>query len=114
MVQLPKTVCAVIAHPQGACRVSEPVWVGKDVVIAIHERLLADYGGPSGIRDLGLLESALARPQQIHVHDDPDFAALASAYAAGIIHNHSFVDRNKRVGFMAAYVFLARNALNRT
>ena len=93
---------------------SEPRWVRHDVAIAIHERVLADYGGQSGIRDSGLLESALARPQHIHAHDNPDLASLAAAYATGIIRNHPFVDGNKRVGFMAAYVFLAFNGVTLT
>lgn len=84
-------------------------WLRQDVVIAIHERVLADYGGQSGIREPGLLDSALARPRQILAYDKPDFASLTTAYAAGIIRNHPFVDGNKRVGFMAAYVFLATN-----
>lgn len=88
---------------------SEYIWVRQDVVIAIHERVLADYGGQSGIREPGLLESALARPKQIMAYDKPDIAALAAAYAGGIIRNHPFVDGNKRVGFMAAYLFLASN-----
>lgn len=88
---------------------SEPVWVRHDVVIAIHERVLADHGGESGIRDPGLLESALARPKQIQAYNDPDLATLAAAYAAGIIHNHPFLDGNKRVGFMVAYLFLTCN-----
>jgi len=89
--------------------VTEYNWLRQDVVIAIHERVLADHGGQSGIRDPGLLDSALARPRQIFAYDQPDFASLAAAYAAGIIRNHPFVDGNKRVGFMAAYVFLATN-----
>lgn len=93
---------------------NEPVWVRQDVIIATHERVLADHGGESGIRDPGLLESALARPQQIHAYGDPDLATLAAAYASGIIRNHPFLDGNKRVGFMAAYVFLACNGLNLT
>ena len=84
---------------------SRRVWVNHDVVIAIHERVLADHGGKSGIRDPGLLESALARPQQIHAYGNPDLAAPSAAYTAGIIRNHPFVDGNKRVGFMAGYVF---------
>ncbi len=92
----------------------EPVWVREDLTIAIHERVLADHGGESGIRDRGLLESALARPQQIHAYDDPDLATLAAAYATGIIRNHPFIDGNKRVGFMVAYVFLSRNGVNLT
>ncbi|MDJ0871982.1 MAG: type II toxin-antitoxin system death-on-curing family toxin [Gammaproteobacteria bacterium] len=93
---------------------TKPVWIRKDVTIAIHERVLADHGGESGIRDRGLLESALARPQQIHSYDDPDLATLAAAYATGIIRNHPFIDGNKRVGFMVAYVFLSRNGVNLT
>ena len=84
-------------------------WLRQDVVIAVHERVTADYGGVSGIRDLGLLESALARPKQILAYDEADIASLAAAYAAGIIRNHPFLDGNKRVGFMAAYVFLQTN-----
>jgi death-on-curing protein len=90
---------------------SEIIWVRHDVTIAIHERVLAEHGGQSGIRDLGLLESALARPQQMLAYSDPDLAALAAAYAAGIIRNHPFLDGNKRVGFMTAYLFLASNAV---
>lgn len=90
---------------------TEPVWVREDVMLSIHERLLADHGGPSGIRDRGLLESAMARPRQLLAYGEPDLADLAAAYAAGIIRNHPFVDGNKRSGFMAAYVFLACNGL---
>ncbi len=93
---------------------TKPVWIREDVTIAIHERVLADHGGESGIRDRGLLESALARPQQIHAYDDPDLATLAAAYATGIIRNYPFVDGNKRVGFMVAYVFLSRNGISLT
>jgi death-on-curing protein len=93
---------------------SKPLWVRHDIAIAIHERVLADYGGQSGIRDSGLLESALARPQHSYTYDDPDLAALAVAYAAAIIRNHPFVDGNKRVGFMVAYVFLASNGISLT
>jgi death-on-curing protein len=93
---------------------SKPLWIRHDIAIAIHERLLADYGGQAGIRDFGLLKSALARPQHIHAYDAPDRSALAAAYASGIIRNHPFVDGNKRVGFMAAYVFLASNGVSLT
>ena len=89
----------------------EPRWVTDSVVRAIHERVLADYGGESGIRDQGLLESALARPRQLHHYETPDVPDLAAAYAAGIIRNRPFVDGNKRVGFMAAYVFLVCNGV---
>ena len=91
-----------------------PVWIRHDVVIAIHERVLADHGGDSGIRDPGLLESALARPKQIHAYGKPDLATLAAAYAAGIVRNHPFLDGNKRVGFMLTYLFLSLNGLTLT
>jgi death on curing protein len=90
----------------------EPAWVAESVVLAMHERLIAEHGGASGIRDRGLLESALARPRQIFAYGaSPDLAELATAYAGGIVRNHPFVDGNKRTGFMTAYVFLARNGL---
>ena len=73
---------------------------------------MADYGGQLGIRDSGLLESALARPQHIVTYGNPDLATLAAAYAAGIIRNHPFVDGNTHVGFMVAYVFLATNGIS--
>jgi death-on-curing protein len=92
----------------------EPIWLRSDAVIAIHERLLADHGGPTGLRDAGLLDSALARPRQVLAYKEPDLCALAAAYAFGIIRNHPFVDGNKRVAFMSAYVFLARNGLTLT
>lgn len=92
----------------------EPIWLRSDAVIAIHKRLLADHGGPTGLRDAGLLDSALARPKQLLAYAEPDLCALAAAYAVGIIRNHPFVDGNKRIAFMSAYVFLARNGLTLT
>ncbi len=89
----------------------EPIWVEATVVLAIHDRLLAEHGGPSGVRDWGLLESALARPRHLWAYEQPDIATLAAAYIAGIVRNHPFVDGNKRTGFMTGYVFLARNDL---
>lgn len=89
----------------------EPVWVEQRVVLAMHDRLLAEHGGSAGIRDEGLLESALARPRQLFAYSDPDLVTLAAAYVAGIVRNHPFVDGNKRTGFMTGYVFLARNGL---
>jgi death-on-curing protein len=88
----------------------KPVWVGEAVVLAMHDRLLAEHGGASGVRDKALLESALARPQQLLAYGDADIYNLAAAYAAGIMRNHPFIDGNKRTGFMTAYVFLARNS----
>ena len=87
----------------------EPVWVARELVYVLHERLLAEHGGAPGLRDEGLLASALARPRQIRAYGDPDLCALAAAYAYGLVQNHPFVDGNKRVAFMVAYVFLARN-----
>lgn len=92
----------------------EPIWVETTVVLAMHDRLLAEHGGPSGVRDWGLLESALARPRHLMTYDQPDLAALAAAYVAGLIRNHPFVDGNKRTGLMTGYVFLARNNLQLT
>lgn len=92
----------------------EPIWIETYVVLAMHDRLLAEHGGPSGLRDSGLLESALARPRQLLTYDQPDLAALAASYVVGIIRNHPFVDGNKRTGFMTGYVFQARNDLQLT
>jgi death-on-curing protein len=88
----------------------EPVWLHPHLVRVIHARLIAEHGGPQGIRDEGLLDAALAKLRQLHSYgDDPDLAALAAAYAAGIVHGHPFVDGNKRTGFAAAAIFLDRN-----
>lgn len=77
---------------------------------AIHDAQLREHGGAPGIRDEGLLESALARPRQKFAYArQPDLAALAAAYAFGVAKNHGFVDGNKRTAFMAAYVFLGLN-----
>ena len=89
----------------------KPIWLDRAVVLAMHDRLLAEHGGASGLRDEAVLESALARPQQLISHGDPDLFNLAAAYAAGIVRNHPFIDGNKRTGFMTAYVFLARNGM---
>jgi death on curing protein len=91
--------------------VTEAVWIRRDLLVVIHERLLAEHGGAPGIRDEGLLESALARPRQILAYQKADLAELAAAYTGGILRNHPFIDGNKRTGFMAAYVFLARNGM---
>ncbi len=87
----------------------EPVWLRKDVLLAVHERLLAEHGGSAGIRDEGLLESALGRPQNLFADEKPSLFDLASAYACGIITNPPCMDGNKRIGFVAAYLFLGRN-----
>src|SRR5439155_2244740 len=73
--------------------------------------LLAEHGGSPGLRDAGLLDSALARPRQIFTYAECDLVQLAAAYVAGIVRNHPFVDGNKRTGFMAGYIFLERNGM---
>ncbi len=88
----------------------EPVWLIKSAVVATHNMMIARFGGADGIRDEGLIDSALARPINIYHYDSrTDVSQLASAYAAGIIQNHPFVDGNKRTGFMAAFMFLDLN-----
>lgn len=87
-------------------------WLRQDVVVAVHDEQIAEHGGSPGLRDAGLLASALARPQNKSVYGKPSVFELASAYAAGIIFNHPFVDGNKRTGFLAAYVFLYLNGWN--
>jgi len=90
--------------------VKELVWIEEREVLALHGRLLALYGGAEGVRDPGLLQSALARPRQHHAYgDNPDIFALAAAYTLGIVRNHPFVDGNKRVGFLIGVLFLEIN-----
>jgi death-on-curing protein len=84
-------------------------WVGTDVVLAIHDRQLAEHGGLDGIRDAGAVESALARPQNLITYGDPDAANLAAAYAFGLAKNHGFADGNKRTAWVVARLFLADN-----
>lgn len=88
---------------------STPVWLLRETVLAAHERLLSEFGGASGIRDAGLLDSALARPDNLFAYGKPDVFRMAAAYAYGIVKNHPFVDGNKRTGFTAAIVFLELN-----
>lgn len=92
----------------------EPIWIEPNLVLVMHDRLLAEHGGPSGLRDRGLLESALARPRHLWIYEQPDIARLAASNIVGLIRNHPFVDGNKRIGFMTGYVFLARNDLQLT
>lgn len=87
----------------------EPSWALREVVLTLHDVLLAEFGGPSGIRDETLLDSALARPEQMFHYEDPDLFTLATAYIYGILKNHPFIDGNKRTAFMTGFVFLARN-----
>ena len=90
------------------------IWLHPDVVVAVHEAQLAEHGGGTGVRDGGLLESALARPLNLVAYGKPDTADLAAAYGHGISRNHAFVDGNKRTGFVAAELFLRLNGLTLT
>ena len=87
------------------------VWIDKALALAIHERQLAEHGGGSGVRDEALLDSALARPQQLHAYGDPppDLAGLAASLAFGLARNHPFVDGNKRTSAVACEVFIVLN-----
>ncbi len=87
----------------------EPIWISTPALMAIHGRLLADYGGASGLRDEGLLESALAAPKNHFQYGNTDIFQLAAAYAFAITRNHPFMDGNKRTAFTAAGVFLELN-----
>jgi len=89
--------------------VTEWRWVSPDVIYAVHDRQISEHGGPSGVRDQGAIESALARPRNLAVYGEPDAPALAAAYAFGIARNHSFADGNKRTAWIAARLFLADN-----
>jgi death-on-curing protein len=87
------------------------VWIGKSLALAIHQRQLSEHGGGDGVRDEALLDSALARPQQLHAYGDPspDLAALAASLAYGLARNHPFVDGNKRTAHVCYRVFIALN-----
>ncbi|MEX3614760.1 MAG: type II toxin-antitoxin system death-on-curing family toxin [Burkholderia gladioli] len=84
-------------------------WIRADLVYAVHDRQLAEHGGLDGVRDIGAVESALARPQNLDVYGDADAAALAAAYAYGLARNHGFADGNKRTAWVVARLFLADN-----
>src|SRR2546422_11485639 len=89
---------------------AEIVWLLEEAVREIHQRQIAEHGGSLGIRDEGLLLSALARPQNLLAYgEDPDLAALAAAYAFGIARNHPFIDGNKRTALVTARTFLLLN-----
>ena len=86
-------------------------WVSLRAALASHAEQLAEHGGGTGIRDQGMLESAMARPQQLDAYGEPDAAALAAAYAYGIARNHPFVDGNKRTAAVVSELFLAKNGI---
>ena len=85
------------------------VWIDPAVIMAVHDEQLAEHGGAAGVRDVGLLESALARPRNLAPSGQPDACELAASYACGLARNHPFVDGNKRSAFVAAELFLALN-----
>ena len=85
------------------------VWLDPSVIHAVHDEQLGEHGGAAGLRDVGLLESALARPMQLAAYGEPDAASLAAAYGFGLAKNHPFVDGNKRTAFVAVELFLALN-----
>lgn len=88
----------------------KPIWVDERDALALHDRLLALHGGASGVRDEGLLKSALARAQQMHAYaESPSIIDMAAAYTAGIVRNHPFIDGNKRTGFVVGVLFLEVN-----
>ncbi len=88
----------------------EPKWLRKDMVLALHIMSIAEFGGTAGVRDEGLLESALDRPRNLFAYgDDPSIFEMAAAYCAGIVKNHPFLDGNKRTGDLAIRAFLLRN-----
>ena len=94
----------------------DPIWISKELTLAIHSRQLAEHGGLDGVRDEGLLESALGRPRQLFAYTDPtpDTPALAASYAFGLARNHPFVDGNKRTSAVVCETFLALNGLTLT
>jgi death on curing protein len=90
---------------------TEPRWITKSQAIRMHAEQLAIFGGPPGLRDEGMLESALGRPQNKWAYGEPDLTTLAAAYGFGIARNHPFVDGNKRAAFIVTMVFLRKNGL---
>ena len=88
---------------------SEWKWVNRQVLLLLHDESLAEHGGASGIRDEGLLDSALNRPVNLALYEEPDIASLAASYGIGLAKNHAFLDGNKRAAFLAVGLFLAVN-----
>ena len=91
---------------------SEPFWLTRQIIIAIHDEQLAIHGGASGLRDEGLLESALDRPRNKWSYENAELPELAAAYAFAIARNHPFVDGNKRTSLLALYTFLGVNVID--
>lgn len=91
---------------------SEPFWLTRRIIVAIHDEQLAIHGGASGLRDEGMLESALDRPKNKWAYENAELAELAAAYAFAIARNHPFVDGNKRTSLLALYTFLGVNGID--
>lgn len=89
-------------------------WISKQALLLLHAESLAEHGGSAGMRDEGLLDSALARPLNLAAYGEPDIAALAASYGVGVAKNHPFVDGNKRAAFLATGLFLYRNGYRLT
>ncbi len=90
------------------------LWVLEETARAIHSEQLREHGGGDGVRDAGLLQSALARPENLAAYGEPDAAALAASYAFGLARNHPFVDGNKRTAYVVSELFLALNGYELT
>jgi len=86
-----------------------PVWVLRETLLTLHEQSLAEFGGAAGIRDEGLLDSALAKPENLFAYGKPTIFDLAASYGFGLVKNHPFIDGNKRAGFITAVTFLELN-----
>ena len=94
---------------------TNPIWIDERDALTLHDRLLALHGGKAGVRDENLLRSALARPQQyVSYAEDADIFDMATAYTAGIVRNHPFIDGNKRTGFVVGILFLELNGYHVT
>ena len=89
-------------------------WITRRALVTLHDMSLAEHGGLSGIRDQGLLESALARPENLAAYGEPDYASLAASYGVGLAKNHAFIDGNKRAALLATGLFLLRNGYRLT
>jgi death-on-curing protein len=92
--------------------VSDPVWLDREDCLAMHEKLIERFGGLQGIRDEGLLDSALNKPLHVFNYGKPTVFELAASYALGIVKNHPFLDGNKRTGFVAAALFIEANGFS--
>ena len=91
---------------------TEPIWLSTNLVLSIHDEQLRQFGGPPGLRDQALLESALSRPLNKYAYGSEDLAALAAAYGFGLARNHVFIDGNKRIAFLAMVTFLGLNDID--